>query len=141
MARRTTFAPKAAGRNFCPLPLAPSRRTTQEAVVDNAAATEAPRSGKKVYTCPMHPEVRQDHPGVCPKCGMALEPETVTAGTDDEQDAELHDMTRRLWIGAALALPVFVLAMAHLIPVIGHDSWVMSGASRWIQFALTVPVV
>jgi Cu+-exporting ATPase len=50
-------------------------------------------------------------------------------------------MTRRFWIGAALAVPVFVLAMAHLIPAIGPDSWVMSDASRWIQFALTVPVV
>ena len=66
----------------------------------------------------MHPEVQQDHPGDCPKCGMALEPMTATAGTDDEENAELHDMTRRFWIGAALTLPVFVLAMAHLIPAL-----------------------
>jgi Cu+-exporting ATPase len=63
----------------------------------------------------MHPEVQQDHPGNCPRCGMALEPKTVTAGTDDEDNTELHDMTRRFWIGAVLTLPVFVLAMAHLI--------------------------
>jgi hypothetical protein len=55
----------------------------------------------------MHPEVQQDHPGDCPKCGMALEPKTVTAGTDDGENAELRDMTRRFWIGAALTLPVF----------------------------------
>ena len=73
-----------------------------------------------IYTCPMHPEVQQDHPGDCPKCGMTLEPKTATAGTDDEENAELRDMTRRFWIGAALALPVFVLAMAHLIPGIGQ---------------------
>jgi Cu+-exporting ATPase len=51
--------------------------------------------GKVIYTCPMHPEVQQEHPGNCPKCGMALEPKTVTAGADDGENAELHDMTRR----------------------------------------------
>lgn len=94
-----------------------------------------------IYSCPMHPEIEQDHPGDCPKCGMALEPKTATAGTDDEENTELHDMTRRFWIGAALTLPVFVLAMAHLIPGIGHDSWVMGDVSRWIQFTLSAPVV
>ncbi|OGV81207.1 MAG: copper-translocating P-type ATPase [Lentisphaerae bacterium RIFOXYB12_FULL_60_10] len=97
--------------------------------------------GKAVFTCPMHPEVQQDHPGDCPKCGMALEPKTATAGTHDEENAELRDMTRRFWIGAALTLPVFILAMAHLVPAMGQDAWVMSDASRWIQFALTIPVV
>ncbi len=101
----------------------------------------APDAGKTLYTCPMHPEVQQDHPGDCPKCGMALEPMTVSAGAAEEDNAELRDMTRRLWIGAALALPVFVLAMAHLIPVLGRQPWVQGGASRWLQFALTVPVV
>ena len=94
-----------------------------------------------MYTCPMHPEVQQDHPGSCPKCGMALEPKTVTAGTDAEENAELHDMTKRFWISAVLTLPVFVLAMAHVIPALARQSWVESGASRWIQFALTTPVV
>ena len=97
--------------------------------------------GKAIYTCPMHPEVQQEHPGACPKCGMALEPKTVTAGTDDEENTELRDMTRRFWIGAALALPVFVLAMTHLIPALARQSWVDSEASRWVQFALTTPVV
>jgi Cu+-exporting ATPase len=94
-----------------------------------------------IYTCPMHPEVQQEHPGDCPKCGMTLEPKTVTAGTDDEENAELRDMTKRFWIGAALTLPVFVLAMAHLIPALARQSWVDSHASRWMQFALTTPVV
>jgi len=105
------------------------------------ATDMAPASGKMIYTCPMHPEVQQDHPGNCPKCGMTLELKTVTTNPVEGENAELHDMTRRFWIGAALALPVFVLAMAHLIPTIGPDSWVMSDASRWVQFALTVPVV
>jgi Cu+-exporting ATPase len=106
-----------------------------------SAKHEEKRQGKTVYTCPMHPEVQQDHPGNCPKCGMTLEPMTATASPDEGENAELRDMTRRFWIGAALAVPVFVLAMAHLIPAIGNDAWVMSDASRWIQFTLTAPVV
>ena len=93
------------------------------------------------YFCPMCPGVEFDRPGDCPKCGMALEPMAAATGTDDEDNSELRDMARRFWAGAALALPVFVLAMAHLVPAIGPDSWVMSDASRWIQFALSTPVV
>ena len=101
---------------------------------------EKPR-GNAVYTCPMHPEIEQDHPGDCPKCGMALEPKTVTTGSDEEKNAELHDMTRRFWIGAALTLPVFILAMAHVVPALARQSWADSHTSRWLQFALTTPVV
>src|ERR1017187_7827412 len=94
---------------------------------------------KAIYTCPMHPEVQQDHPGNCPKCGMTLELKTTSAVEEDNH--ELTDMTRRLWIGGALALAVFLLAMAHIIPSLGHESWVMGDTSRWIQFALSTPVV
>ena len=94
-----------------------------------------------LYTCPMHPEVQQDHPGNCPKCGMTLELKTVTATPGEEENPELTDMTRRLWIGGTLALPVFVLAMAHLIPALRHENWVMGDAARWIQFVLSTPVV
>jgi Cu+-exporting ATPase len=90
-----------------------------------------------VYLCPMHPEVRQDHPGDCPICGMALEPETVAP----EETDELAEMLRQLWISAALTLPVFLLAMAHLIPDLASRPWVGGHASRWIQFLLTTPVV
>src|ERR1700677_1948950 len=96
---------------------------------------------KPVYTCPMHPEVEQDHPGNCPKCGMTLELKTVTAGADDQENTELRDMTRRFWIGAALALPVFVLAMAHLVPSLGRQLFLEGEVSRWVQFALATPVV
>jgi Cu+-exporting ATPase len=72
---------------------------------------------------------------------MTLELKTVTAASDDEENTELRNMTRRFWIGVALALPVFILAMAHLIPALGRLPWVNSGASRWIQFALATPVV
>lgn len=102
-------------------------------------AWQPPASGKIIYTCPMHPEVQQDHPGNCPKCGMVLEPKTVSAV--EEENPELTDMTRRLWIGGALALPVFLLAMAHLIPALRKEAWVMGDGSRWIQFALSTPVV
>jgi len=94
-----------------------------------------------IYTCPMHPEVRQDHCGDCPKCGMALEPATVVTGSDDAENAELYDMTRRFWIAAALTLPVFVLAMAHMVPVLGRQEWVKGDLSRWVQLVLTTPVV
>ena len=62
-----------------------------------------------IYTCPMHPEVRQVGPGSCPKCGMALEPEIISL--DDKPDPELIDMTRRFWIALALTVPVFVIEM------------------------------
>jgi Cu+-exporting ATPase len=93
---------------------------------------------KTIYTCPMHPEIEQDQPGSCPICGMALEPKTISA-EDPEDDAELIDMSRRFWIGAALTLPVFVLAMSHLWP--NAPEWMSGDASRWIQFVLSTPVV
>jgi Cu+-exporting ATPase len=89
----------------------------------------------------MHPEVQQDHPGNCPKCGMTLEPRTVKAGADLVENAALRDMTKRFWIGAALTLPVFFLGMIHLIPTVSRQSWVDSPVSRWLQFVLATPVV
>ncbi|WP_220445999.1 heavy metal translocating P-type ATPase [Novosphingobium umbonatum] len=100
------------------------------------APVEAP-SGT-IWTCPMHPEVRQDHPGACPICGMALEPAEV--GLDSGPSPELVDMTRRFSIGLALALPVFLLEMGgHLLPAIHH--LVPMRLSTWIQLVLSTPVV
>lgn len=97
---------------------------------------------RTIYTCPMHPEVQQDHPGDCPKCGMALEPKLVACANEPEDDnAELRDMTHRMWISTVLSLPVFILAMTHLLPGQGHGSWADSEPSRWLQFALSTPVV
>jgi P-type Cu+ transporter len=93
---------------------------------------------KTLWTCPMHPQIEQDHPGDCPICGMALEPKTVSSGPD-EDNQELHDMTRRFWLGGALALPVLVLGMLHLVPSLLHIA--NSPASRWAQFLLSTPVV
>ena len=89
-----------------------------------------------IYTCPMHPEVRQVGPGSCPICGMALEPQQVSL--DDAPDPELADMTRRFWIALVLTLPVFVIEMGshlgimHLVP----PNW-----SNWISLVLSTPVV
>jgi Cu+-exporting ATPase len=91
-----------------------------------------------IYTCPMHPEIERDQPGDCPICGMALELKTISAETA-EDTSELIDMTRRFWIGTALTLPVFLLAMSHLIP--SASSWLSGNVSRWIQFVLSTPVV
>lgn len=94
---------------------------------------------KTIYTCPMHPQIEQDQPGNCPICGMALEPKTPIAGGEEAENAELRDMTRRFWIGVALTLPVFFLAMAHIIP--HAPAWATGNFSRWIQFVLSTPVV
>ena len=95
---------------------------------------------KTIFTCPMHPEVEQDSPGSCPICGMDLEPKTITL-VNDEGDAELNAMTRRFWIAVVLSVPVFLLAM---LPMMGLAVDRLVGGpvvSRWIQFALTTPVV
>ncbi|MEE2057147.1 copper-translocating P-type ATPase [Rhodococcus artemisiae] len=90
------------------------------------------------YTCPMHPEIRQQGPGSCPICGMALEPVMVTA--ESGPSPELADMTKRFWIALILSVPVFVLEMgSHLIPAL-HDV-VPPRVSTWIQFVLATPVV
>ncbi|WP_455429127.1 YHS domain-containing protein [Fodinicurvata halophila] len=81
---------------------------------DTSRAREKAVPQGTIYTCPMHPEIRQEGPGNCPICGMALEPETVSL--DDEPNPELIDMTRRFWIALALSLPVAVLEMGgHLL--------------------------
>ncbi len=90
-----------------------------------------------IYTCPMHPQIRQVGPGSCPICGMALEPEVATADTGP--NPELIDMTRRFWAGLALSVPVVILEMGgHLV---GGHGWIEQSLSNWIQFVLASPVV
>ncbi|ALR19257.1 heavy metal translocating P-type ATPase [Sphingobium baderi] len=109
-----------------------------EAYLNKSAAEPVAAPEGTIWTCPMHPEIRQDHPGACPICGMGLEPEMVTADTGPS--AELTDMSRRFWIGLALAIPVFILEMGgHLFPALHH--LVPMKTSIWIQFALATPVV
>ncbi len=96
-----------------------------------------PASDDAVYTCPMHPEVRQKGPGACPLCGMALEPVEITA--TETKNPELADMTRRFWIGLALALPVASLEMGGHLFNLHH--LVAPQTSVWVQFVLATPVV
>nr|WP_047575052.1 heavy metal translocating P-type ATPase [Methylobacterium sp. ZNC0032] len=106
--------------------------------VEPAAARKAePVAEGTIYTCPMHPQIRQVGPGSCPICGMALEPVLATAETGPSH--ELIDMTRRFWIGLALSLPVVVLEMGGHLTGLGH--YVGQQTSNWIQMLLATPVV
>ena len=135
-----------------------------------------PSSGGMIYTCPMHPEVRQDHPGTCPKCGMTLEPvDDATAANKVEYSCPMHpqivrdqpgscpicgmaleprtvtleegvnpemaDMSRRFWVGLALGLPVFLLAMSDMLPGKPLHQLLSMSAMNWVQLALATPVV
>jgi len=100
-----------------------------------------------IYTCPMHPDVRQEGPGSCPKCGRAREPRLPAAGVGTaggapapEQDSELHEMTRRFWVAAALGFPLLVVAMGHLVPgdPLGR---VLHGSTRvLVEWLMATPV-
>ncbi len=101
----------------------------------DAAVPQVPAGS--IYTCPMHPEIRQVGPGSCPICGMALEPDVATA--DDGPNPELIDFTRRFWVGLALTLPLLALEMGgHLF---GIDMLVPRQMSNWLQLLLATPVV
>src|SRR5438552_16996576 len=104
------------------------------------SAPEPSQSGAK-YTCPMHPEVVQDSPGTCPKCGMALEPMLPVANAGP--DPELVEMQRRLWLGGSLALPVFLIAMAAILPSSALRMWLHEHMRllNWLQLVLATPVV
>jgi Cu+-exporting ATPase len=111
----------------------PARYLTPEG--NKPKAPEAPPGA--IYTCPMHPEIRQEGPGACPICGMALEPEMLSA--EASPNPELADMTRRLWIGAILTLPVFVLEMGgHLF---GWTGRIGMQNANWVALVLATPVV
>ncbi|HAU0262972.1 TPA: copper-translocating P-type ATPase [Legionella pneumophila] len=107
----------------------------QEHRVQKSRDASSKTEGAIIYTCPMHPEVRQTNPGICPLCGMALEPETVTA--ESEINPEYLDMRRRFWMAVILTLPVVVLEMGgHLLKNI-----ISAGVSNWIQLLFATPVV
>ncbi len=111
--------------------------TKPDAYLGPSKQSLASVSSGSIYTCPMHPEVRREGPGDCPICGMALEPETVSADTSPSD--ELKDMTRRFWIGLVLTLPVFALEMGG--HVFGLMHFISQQTSNWIQLLLATPVV
>jgi Cu+-exporting ATPase len=101
--------------------------------------TAKPSASGAIFTCPMHPEIRQQGPGHCPICGMALEPVVVTA--EAPPNHELTDMTRRFWAALVLSSPVFVLEMGGHVPWLGLHGLVSDRQSALIQFILSTPVV
>jgi P-type Cu+ transporter len=121
-----------------PVPYVPGDKTHCGARAgDPSAAPQRAEGNGGRYTCPMHPEVLQDGPGSCPKCGMALEPLVAAAGP--EENAETADMKRRFWVSLALTAPVFVIAMADMIPGFRHA--IAPRPASWLQMALAAPVV
>ncbi|HEY6010239.1 MAG TPA: HAD-IC family P-type ATPase, partial [Nitrospirota bacterium] len=92
-----------------------------------------------IYTCPMHPEIRQPGPGSCPKCGMALEPRTISAG--EEENPELINMTRRFKVSVVLSVPLVYMAMGGYIPALSPEKFIPMGMLKWIELILATPVV
>lgn len=127
-----------AAYHFCSAGCAAKFSANPARYTDDAPQAAEPAPEGAIWTCPMHPEVRQDHPGACPICGMALEPAMVTA--ESGPSPELADMSRRFWIGLALSLPVLVLEMGrHLVPSL--HLLVPMQISVWLQLILATPVV
>ncbi|WP_160006362.1 heavy metal translocating P-type ATPase [Rhizobium sp. 18055] len=106
---------------------------------DGSKPAAKPAPAGTQYTCPMHPEVIRDQPGDCPKCGMALEPMGIPPA-DEGPNPELVDFTRRLWISAALSIPLLAITMGPMIglPIGG---WIGEPLSTWIELLLATPVV
>jgi Cu+-exporting ATPase len=112
-------------------------RASPERYLAPQAQPEAMPGGD--YTCPMHPEIVQTGPGACPVCGMALEPKTLAL--EQTPNPELAAMSRRFWISLALTIPVFVLAMAEMIPGRPFYGLLSARALNWLELALATPVV
>jgi heavy metal translocating P-type ATPase len=100
---------------------------------------ESKTSSKTIYTCPMHPEVRQNKPGSCPKCGMNLVPEKGEETSEEEK--AFRKMARKFWIALALSIPVFIIAMSGVFSFLDLESIAPKKIWNWIQFVLAAPVV
>jgi P-type Cu+ transporter len=130
------FAHRGETYHFCSSGCRTKFAADPQTYLDKTAPKAAVPEGT-IYTCPMHPQIRQVGPGSCPICGMALEPEV--ASLDAPPNPELADMTRRFWVGLVLALPAVVLEMGgHLV---GGHGWVDQTLSNWIQLVFATPVV
>jgi Cu+-exporting ATPase len=129
--------------HFCSRPCLEKFRTDPEKYLaapssESCCDSDAPAAPNAKYTCPMHPEIVQDGPGTCPKCGMALEPMIPQAGAED--DSELRDMSRRFWVAGALTAPVLILAMGPMIGLPVPER-LAHGGKNWLELALATPVV
>ena len=125
------FCSKACKEKFDKNPEAFIGAKTAEAKIQTLGKAE-------IYTCPMHPEVRQQGPGSCPKCGMALEPKTALR---EEENPELIDMTRRFKVGVILTIPLVLIAMRGLIPFLTIENLVSPEILKWLEIILATPVV
>jgi len=112
----------------------PARYVVPAASVDSQPSTQVTIATGTIYTCPMHSEIRQDHPGNCPKCGMTLEP--LLPDLDDDENPELRDFQRRFWWTLPLTAIVFVLAM------FGHRlQWMDIAVQSWVELVIATPIV
>lgn len=102
-------------------------------------AKPVPGSKKSVYTCPMHPEIKQDRPGSCPKCGMDLVPEKAEVTSEEEK--AYKKMAKKFWIAVILSVPIFIIAMSHFFPFLKLDEIASKKVWGWIEFTLATPVV
>lgn len=116
----------------------PDKYLRSEEVAKAMPTGSGPTDGV-IYTCPMHPQIRQPGPGSCPICGMALEP--LTPSARDEPNVELIDMTRRFWVGLAITVPLFALEMGGHFPALNLHGMIPSSILNWLQLALASPVV
>ena len=124
---------------FCSTKCVTKFRADPTSYLDKSNTKAAPTSAADqgaIYTCPMHPEVRQVGPGNCPICGMALEPLLATA---EEDTSELDDMTRRFKVSVALSLPLLLISMSDLIPALNLHHMIGVNAFNWLQAALATP--
>jgi Cu+-exporting ATPase len=124
---------------FCAESCLEQFRENPEQFLNPGARPAAPVDLEAEYTCPMHPEVRQKGPGACPICGMALEP--VNAAHAGEDNPELEDMTRRLWVSVVLTAPILAFMIGEVLPGRPLDRLVPHGLRNWIEFGLATPVV
>src|SRR6266436_3140424 len=108
-------------------------------MTSRSTADPAENRSQVEYTCPMHPEVRQMVPGICPKCGMALEP--VTASAEQEDNAGLKDMTRRFWVSLVLTVPVLLVGMAGFLPGRPLERLASPRVWTWFELIVATPVV
>jgi len=120
--------------------LAKFKATPETYLAPKAAPTQTEKTDTRFYTCPMHPEIHQVGPGSCPKCGMALEPEEVSA-EEEGPSAELLDMTRRFKVSLLFSVPLVVLTMGEMITALNVHRFLPTALINWIQLLLATPVV
>ena len=117
-----------------------SEHCRQKFLTQPSAGKPVISENKVIYTCPMHPEISQDEPGDCPKCGMYLEPINLPSEAElDNNEARL--LSRKFWIGLALLVPVFILSLGEMIPGLNLEAVLSIKLSRWLQFVFATPIV